>query len=381
LKSALVALLIGILLASSGCIQPKEAPVVLEKAASEEWKPDGVVGEDEYARSMVLQCQARQGYTGGRMEISWKNDQEFLYMALNGSTSGWLAVGFEPTEWMKDADIILGYVEGEKATVLDEYSTGNYGPHIEDTMLGGTNDILQNGGRRDGANTVIEFKRKLDTGDRFDRSMHSGETVSLIWAMADSSDQGVKHNIAYGEGIIPLIQENATTVSAAVPSPREVQGILFIWQEEKAARDLYISLYEETNLSIFMDLVRSEQNHMDQAKSMIDKFGLQTPVSDVPGELENQTLREIYNRLLAQGRLSHHEALKSAATFEEISIMDLEKEIAATNMEEIRVVYQGLLAGSRKHLRSYVMDLQELGIQYSPHYISSSEFEEIMRRS
>jgi len=368
-------------MASSGCIQPKEAPVVLEKNASEDWKPDGVVGESEYARSMVLQGPARQGYAGGLMEISWKNDQEFLYMALNGSTSGWLAIGFEPTEWMKDADIILGFVEGEKATVLDEYSTGNYGPHIEDTMLGGTNDILQNGGRRDGANTVIEFKRKLDTGDRFDKSMHPGETVSLIWAMADSSEQGVKHNIAYGEGIIPLIQEKATTISAAVPSPREIQGILFIWQEEKAARDLYISLYDETNLSIFMDLVRSEQNHMDQAKSMIDKFGLQTPVPDMPGELENQTLKEIYNRLQAQGKLSHQEALKSAATFEEISIMDLEKEIAATNMEEIGVVYQGLLAGSRKHLRSYVTDLQELGIQYSPQYLSPSEFEEIMRRS
>jgi len=174
---------------------------------------------------------------------------------------------------------------------------------------------FKNGGRRDGANTVIEFKRKLDTGDRFDKSMHPGETVSLIWAMADSSEQGVKHNIAYGEGIIPLIQEKATTISAAVPSPREIQGILFIWQEEKAARDLYISLYDETNLSIFMDLVRSEQNHMDQAKSMIDKFGLQTPVPDMPGELENQTLKEIYNRLQAQGKLSHQEALKSAATF------------------------------------------------------------------
>jgi len=381
LKSALVALLIGILMASSGCIQPKEAPVISEKVASEEWKPDGVVGENEYARSMVLQSQARQGYTGGRMEISWKNDKEFLYMALNGSTSGWLAVGFEPTEWMKDADIILGFVEGKKATVLDEYSTGNYGPHIEDTMLGGTNDILQMGGRRDGSNTIIEFKRKLDTEDRFDKSMHAGETISLIWAMADSSDQGVKHNIAYGEGIMSLIQENATTISAAVPSPREVQGILFIWEEEKAARDLYISLYNETNLSIFMDLVRSEQNHMDQAKSIIDKFGLQTPVPDVPGKFENQTLKEIYNRLLAQGKLSHKEALLSAATFEEISIVDLEKEIAATNMEEIEVVYQGLLAGSRKHLRSYVMDLQELEIQYNPQYLSPSEFEEIMKRS
>lgn len=353
----------------------------MEMAASEEWKPDGVVGENEYARSMVLHGQAKQGYTGGRMEISWKNDQEFLYMALNGSTNGWLAVGFEPTEWMKDADIILGFVEGKKATVLDEYSTGNYGPHIEDTMLGGTNDILQMGGRRDSANTIIEFKRKLDTGDRFDKSMHSGETVSMIWAMSDSSDQGVKHNIAYGEGIMPLILENATVVSAAVPSLREIQGILFIWQEEKAARDLYISLYEETNLSIFMDLVRSEQNHMDQAKSIIDKFGLQMPVPDVPGKFENQTLKEIYNRMQAQGRLSHQEALKSAATFEEISIVDLEKEIAATNMEEIEVVYQGLLAGSRKHLRSYVMDLQELEIQYSPQYLSTSKFDEIMKRS
>jgi len=68
----------------------------LEKNASEDWKPDGVVGESEYARSMVLQGPARQGYAGGLMEISWKNDQEFLYMALNGSTSGWLAIGFEP---------------------------------------------------------------------------------------------------------------------------------------------------------------------------------------------------------------------------------------------------------------------------------------------
>ena len=102
MKPILVALLLGLLLFSSGCIQPEKAPVVEEKAATGEWKADGIVGESEYSRSMVLQGPARQGYSGGEMEISWKNDQEYLYLALNGSTDGWLAIGFEPLEWMKN---------------------------------------------------------------------------------------------------------------------------------------------------------------------------------------------------------------------------------------------------------------------------------------
>ena len=70
-------------------------------------------------------------------------------------------------------------------------------------------------------------------------------------------------------------------------------------------------------------------------------------------------MQKIHDELLAEGLQSDQDALKVAATFEEISIMDLEKEMAATKTEDIRVVYQGLLAGSRKHLRSYVSELQD----------------------
>ena len=155
--------------------------------------------------------------------------------------------------------------------------------------------------------------------------------------------------------------------------------MLFIWEEEKAARDLYTSLYEKNNLSIFMNLVRSEQSHMDQAKAIIDKYGLAIPGNDEPGVFQNQTLQKIHDELLAEGLQSDQDALKVAAAFEEISIMDLEKEISATKTEDIRVVYQGLLAGSRKHLRSYVTDLQGRGIQYAPKYLSKSEFEETIK--
>jgi hypothetical protein len=375
MKPILVALLVGLVLFSSGCIQPKEAPVVTEKAATEVWKADGIVSESEYSRSMHLHGPTRQGYSGGEMEISWKNDGKYLYLALNGSTDGWLAIGFEPLEWMKDADIILAFVQGSKATVQDEYCTGNYGPHIEDTMLGGTNDIAEYSGRKEAGRTVIELKRKLDTGDKLDKTFTPGQAISIIWALSNNPDISLKHNVAFGEGIMTLTSGQTVTSQAAAISSHEEQGLLNIWEEEKAARDLYASLYEKNNLTIFMNLMRSEQSHMDQAKAILDKYELIIPGKDEPSVFQNQTLQEIHDKLLAEGLQSDQDALKAAAAFEEISIVDLEREISTTQAEDIRVVYQGLLAGSRKHLRSYVGDLLDRGIQYAPKYLSLREFE------
>lgn len=361
----------------SGCLKVEEQPMVSEKVVSEEWIPDGKVGAGEYSSCMVLRGPAKQGYTGGEMTLCWKSDQEYLYMAMNGSSPGWLAVGFDPSQWMKEADIILGSVDNGKATVLDEYSTGNYGPHIEDTLMGGTDDILESGGSSDGIHMVVEFKRKLNTGDSLDKVLPPQGTISIIWAMADKKDPAIKHNIAYGEGILTLGGVQAATTAEA-PSPRDVQGMRFIWEEEKVARDLYVSLYNQTNLSIFLDLVRSEQNHMDQVKVVMDRYGVAKPVPDDYGVFENQTLIQIYDDLLARGMQSNHEALKASATFEEVSIMDLQKEIDATDNQDIVVVYQGLLAGSRKHLRSYVNDLKDQGISYTPQYLSRTEYDQIM---
>lgn len=200
----IIAILALAVFAISGCIQPQSAQKVTEHTVSEGWKPDGVVGENEYARSIVLQEPKLNGYSGGTLEISWKNDANYIYMALKGDTHGWISIGFEPTEWMKDADIIMGSVSGKNTTLLDEYCTGNYGPHLNDTKLGGTYDIQEFGGKEESNYTVIEFKRKMDTGDKFDKAFSPGENISIIWAMADSKDIDAKHNIAKGEGILTL---------------------------------------------------------------------------------------------------------------------------------------------------------------------------------
>jgi hypothetical protein len=267
--------------------------------------------------------------------------------------------------------------------VLDEYCTGNYGPHIEDTMLGGTNDIAEFGGSKGAGRTVIELKRKLDTGDKFDKAFSPGQAISIIWALSQNPEISFKHNVAYGEGIMTLTSgqtmTSPATATIATLTSSEKEGLLFIWEEEKAARDLYTSLYDKNNLSIFMNLRRSEQIHMDQAKAIIDKYGLTIPGNEEPGAFQNQTLQKIHDKLLAEGLRSDQDALMVAATFEEISIMDLEREMSATKTEGIKVVYQGLLAGSRKHLRSYVGELQGRGIQYAPKYLDKARFEDIVK--
>ena len=378
MKPIFITFIIGLLLFSSGCIQPQEAPVVAEKMTTEEWKADGIVGSSEYSRSMVLQSPARQGYSGGNMEISWKNDQEYLYLAMNGSTDGWLAIGFEPLEWMKNSDIIIASVQAGKAVARDEYCTGNYGPHIEDAMLGGTDDVKEFAGRNEAGRTIFELKRKLNTEDKFDKVFSPGQSISIIWALSNNPDLDFKHNVAFGEGIITLTSElNMATATMAISS-HEKEGLLFIWEEEKAARDLYTSLYEKNNLSIFQDLVRSEQSHMDQARAIIEKYALTIPEKDDQGVFQNQTMQKVHDELLAKGLRSDQDALKVAASFEEISIVDLEKELAATKALDIKTMYQGLLAGSRKHLRSYVNDLKDQGIQYSPQYLEKDEYEKIV---
>jgi hypothetical protein len=121
---------------------------------------------------------------------------------MKAKTNGWLAVGTQPGTTMKDADMVLGFVSDGKATVYDLYCTGDYGPHPPDTELGGTNDILEFGGKEVAGYTTIEFKRLLDTGDKYDRPFSKG-TNKIIWSYGLDDQSMIKH-VSRGLGEIDL---------------------------------------------------------------------------------------------------------------------------------------------------------------------------------
>lgn len=170
---------------------PPPAPVVTPGAAVK-WVADGVISADEY--------QDTRAY--GDYSISWSNDDEYVYMGVNAKTAGWVAVGFGAEAFMKNADIIMGFVKDGSLTIADTFSTGEFGPHPPDTQLGGTSDILASAGKTGGGYTVIEFKRKLDTGDKFDKPLVKGIN-KIIWAYSGEPVLTVKHSLR-GAGEIEL---------------------------------------------------------------------------------------------------------------------------------------------------------------------------------
>lgn len=163
-------------------------------------------------------------------------------------------------------------------------------------------------------------------------------------------------------------------------SPEEIAGISYVREEEKLARDLCLTMYEQWGLKFFQNIGDSEAAHSDVAKRLIIRYELEDPVGeDEVGLFSNETLRELYKQLIAQGTLSRIDAIKVGAAIEEISILDLEKYLLQTDDSEIQLVYEGLLEGSYGHLHSFVrMFEQQSGEVYQPQHLDLEKFNTVM---
>ena len=124
----------------------------------------------------------------GDSEVLWKIEGENVVLRFSAPTSGWVAVGFNPSRFMKDANIIIGYVENGEAFVSDQFGTSAIS-HKPDRDLGGNNDILSATGSESAGVTTIEAVIPLDSGDQYDQPLATGDSVTMIFAYGrDGSD-------------------------------------------------------------------------------------------------------------------------------------------------------------------------------------------------
>jgi len=159
----------------------------------------------------------------------------------------------------------------------------------------------------------------------------------------------------------------------------EIDALLFLREEEKLARDVYLYLYDFWGQWIFANIAASEQQHMDAVKKLLDKYGLDDPAEgQLNGVFTNQFLQELYDSLTGQGSESGLQALFAGATIEDMDIVDLQNFLAQTEKADITRVYENLMKGSRNHLRAFVGNIELLGETYQPQYLTQEEFEAIV---
>lgn len=279
---------------------------------------------------------------------------------------------------------IYSYTQGDKSLRAEQAMA--QGPDGDQGYRGGRGDDFfalgyGNDGGQGNARAKTDPGNRRGAGNRGYQSERAGNAERS--AYDDGTGVPVPHaNVGGGNTAIGSItlSDNLSQVPSGTLSDVEIESLLYMREEEKLARDVYLTLYEEWKMPIFNNIGSSEQTHMDAVKTLLDRYGLEDPAAgkDV-GVFTNLTLQELYDQLVEEGKQSLTDALHVGAAIEEIDILDLEESIAQTDEADIRLIYENLMKGSRNHLRSFVSTLErQAGETYQPQYLSQPTYDTIV---
>jgi len=134
--------------------------------------------------------------TVDKMTFDWSIEGGNLAIKLSAPTTGWVGVGFHPTDMMKDAHIILGFVKDGKVEISDEF--GNQPTqHVPITKRGGKDNVTVIGGSETGTTTTLEFSIPLKSGNADDGVIEpNADTVILLAYGPDRKSTKLKHQFA-----------------------------------------------------------------------------------------------------------------------------------------------------------------------------------------
>lgn len=160
----------------------------------------------------------------------------------------------------------------------------------------------------------------------------------------------------------------------------EIASLVYMREEEKLAKDVYLGLFELWGTPIFQNIANSEQTHTDAVKGLLDTFGIPDPVDTSPtGVFTNPDLQKLFDELMKASSQSLEDALKVGAAIEEIDILDLKASLEYTQNQEIQKVYENLLRGSENHLRAFTSNLErQTGENYQSQYMSQVDYDSII---
>jgi hypothetical protein len=132
-------------------------------------------------------------------ELEWRVEGENLAVRISYPGTGWVALGFEPSRMMQDADIVIGYVSDDgEVTMTDQYGTGTTA-HQLDSELGGSDDLTQVQGSEAEGRTTLSFVKPLDSGDEYDKALTPGEQYQVIVARGpDGQDDMTSYHAGRG---------------------------------------------------------------------------------------------------------------------------------------------------------------------------------------
>jgi hypothetical protein len=144
------------------------------------------------------------------------------------------------------------------------------------------------------------------------------------------------------------------------------ENLLFMYNEEKMARDLYLGL-NAVNPSKPLENIalNAEQTHMDLVYDLLVKYELDSEDlrSLAPNEFSLSSVKTLFDTLYAEGEPSLQASLSVGCKVEVTDINDLLVQMDQfEGIEDVLQVYDNLLSGSYSHYWAFDNALKGLGV-------------------
>lgn len=212
-------------------------------------------------------------------------------------------------------------------------------------------------------------------------------TTAAITAAASVADTVTASATAMDDATTGVADDTTTitTLSTATTlTADETATLLFVREEEKLARDVYLTLFNKWGTKTFQNIaLNSEQQHMDVMGTLVDTYNLQDPVlTDTIGAFTDPVLLGLYQDLVMRGSTSQNDGLHVGGFIEEFDINDLQEAIdeanAGSKPADIIAAYTNLMCGSRNHLRAFVGQIEKNGVDYQAQVIPQATVDAIV---
>ncbi|MEZ5451771.1 MAG: DUF2202 domain-containing protein [Thiothrix sp.] len=215
------------------------------------------------------------------------------------------------------------------------------------------------------SNNATFFSSNIGVTDTATQGQHAG-----MGQGRSSGNQQAPFNNQQVEQQIPLINNLLQQVQA--------DTLAYTREEEKLARDVYKTLGEQWGINSFNNIANSEQQHMDAMGKQLANYGLEDPVKDDSvGAFSNPDLADLYQQLIERGSQSPQEALQVGAYIEELDMLDLQQAIDEADQPGLVSAYENLLKGSRNHMRSFVGQIENQGVDYQAQILPQATVDQI----
>jgi hypothetical protein len=185
------------------------------------------------------------------------------------------------------------------------------------------------------------------------------------------------------DGTTSVIEANVQSAFIETPvlTESELGSLLKMKEEEKLARDVYSVLYQKWGSQVFSNISIAENNHLNAIILLLKNYDAADTLISEAGIFADNQVQTLYNELTVRASVSLEEAYKTGALIEEMDIKDLTESLSSNTNENVTLVFDNLLKGSRNHLRAFYRQLTSLGEIYTPVFINQVDYDQIVSSS